>query len=406
MALIPPQTHVWQNIRDLPSSLSIGSLVAGIVFTLVGFSGPLLIIIQAAKASGLTDVQTASWLWSVNIGFGVTTIVLSLLFRQPLVSPFNTAGAALLVTSLAHIPYAQAIGAYIVAALCIIALGVSGLFGRVMGLVPQRIFMALVAGVLLRFGIDIFVRLPESPIMVITMIGVYFMLERVRFAAPTLGALLAGGLVAALTTGLTFEAVSFQLTLPQYTAPEFSPPVILTLSLPLVVLALSAQYAPGQAILRASGYLPPINAILVIIGIASLLLAPFGGHGLALGALIVAIITAPTAHPDPNKRYGAAVIAGVFHLVFGFFTATVLQLFSALPPALIATVAGLALSSIIASSLAGALSEPGERDAAAITFLCTAANFTFMGIGAPFWGLIAGVIVNLLMRRRAARSAA
>ncbi|MCC6613947.1 MAG: benzoate/H(+) symporter BenE family transporter [Anaerolineae bacterium] len=402
MALVPPQTTVWKNIRDLPGTFSLASLVAGFVITLVGFTGPMLIIIQAAQAGGLSDGQTASWLWSVTVGYGVTTIFLSLLFRQPILSPFNTAGAALLVTSLTQMPYAQAIGAYMVAALCIVALGISGLFGRVMALVPQRIFMAMLAGVLLRFGIDIFVQLPQSPAMVIIMIAVYFALKRLRFVAPTLGALLAGGIVAALTTGLTFEAVSLQLTLPQYTAPEFSAQAILTLSLPLVALSLSSQYAPGQAVLRASGYLPPINAILVIIGTASVLLAPFGGHGLALGALTAAIVTGPEAHPDPHKRYGAAVIAAFFHMAFGFFTATVLQLFSSLPRALIATVAGLALSGIIATSLAGALSEQSERDAATIAFLCTAANFTFLGIGSPFWGLVAGVVVDLLMRRRAA----
>src|SRR5688572_12442513 len=156
MPTTPSLRNFLQNLRDVPSSLSLSGIAAGFIVVLINYTGPLLIVLQAAQAGKLDDAATSSWLWAVVVGNGIATILLSLLFRQPITVPYSTAGAALLVTSLVHFPYQEVIGAYIVTALAIALLGISGLFGRVMRLIPHEVILAVLAGVLLRFGLGIF----------------------------------------------------------------------------------------------------------------------------------------------------------------------------------------------------------------------------------------------------------
>lgn len=389
-----------QNLRDLPRSISISGITAGFIIALISYTGPILIILQAAEAANFTPEQTASWVWAIVIGNGVGSILLSLLYRQPLITPHNTAGSALLVTSLTQFPLSDAIGAYIVTALAVVLLGLSGWFGRAMRAIPQSVVSAVLAGVLLRFGLSIFNAIddaPLNPLMIGAMVAAFFLLKRAKFRAPTLGAMLIGTVIAGTTGQMQLGAVDLTLTLPVFIAPTFSPDAILALSLPLFALALSSQYAPGEAVLRANHYDPPINSILTITGLMSVVLAFFGGHGTCLGALTAAIVVSPDAQPDPNKRYASAVASGVWHVGLGLMGAAVVSLFAAFPAVFISTIAGLSLSGIIANALAGAMADPNGRDAAIVAFLCTAGDFSLLGIGAPFWGLVAGFAVHLLM---------
>jgi benzoate membrane transport protein len=390
---MPVETTFWRNLRDFPRVLSLAGLSGGFLVVLVGYTGPLLIVLEAARAGGLSQAETASWVWACTIGNGLLTVLMSLWYRQPITSPWSTAGAALLVTSLAVYPLPQAIGAYMLSAIAVALLGCSGLFGRAMALIPQPIVLGMLAGILLRFGIGVFSTLPTRPVMVISMIVAFYLMRAWGFRAPTLGVLLIGLVIAALADDLQAIDLTLTLTRPHLTVPEFSLDATFGLAMPLFILAVTSQYATGQAVLRSHNYQPPTNGILIITGIASLLLAPFGGHGQTLGALTAAFVMNPDIDPDLSKRYSAAVVSGLLYIAFGLFGATVVALFAAFPAALVATVAGLALSSVIASSLTGAMAAPQHREAALVAFLCTAANFTLWSIGAPFWGLLGGLLV-------------
>lgn len=399
----PSFANFMRNLRDLPSAITLNAITAGFIVILISYTGPLLILFEASRAANLTPEQASSWVWAVIVGCGTGTILLSLIYRQPINLPYSTAGAALLITSLTHFSMSEAVGAYIVAAAALALLGFSGLFAKIMKVVPQTVVLAVLAGVLLRFGIGVFNALddsPTNPMMVVLMIAAFFILKRRKFRAPSLGALVVGIVLAALLGQLNPIPVTLTPTTPVLYSPLFTLNAVLSISLPLVVLALSSQYAPGVAVLRGNGYEPPINGILVGSGLMDIVLAFFGGHGNVLGALTAAITVGPDAQPDPDKRYGTAVVTGVWHVIIGMFGATVVDFFRSFPAVFVSTIAGLSLSGIIASSLGGALTDPDHRDAAIIAFLCTAGDFKLLEIGAPFWGLLAGVAINALMHAR------
>lgn len=395
-----PQSFL-RNLRDLPQAISISGFTAGFIMVMVTYTGPLLLIFEAAAAAQLSAEETASWVWAGIVGNGLATIFLSLLYRMPITMPFSTAGAALLVSSLGQYTLNEAVGAYIIAGLAITVLGFSGLFARLMSWIPQPVILAVLAGVLLNFGLNIFNALddsPNNPLVILLMVSVFFLLKRVRFRAPSLGALIVGVLITGALGMIEFSPITVAPSLPNITLPVFTLNAALSLSLPLVALVVSSQYAPGQAVLLANEYDAPINQILSVSGILSMLLAMFGSHGNCLGALSAAIVVGPDSQPDPDKRYASAVASGLWHLTLGIFGTTIVALFAIFPGVFVSTIAGLALSGIIASSLGGAMDKPDNRDAAIVAFLCTAGNFSLLGIGAPFWGLLAGVAIHALMK--------
>ncbi len=393
-----PRQRLGDGLRGLPAALGVTAWLTGLIVVLVGVSASLPIVFQAASNAALPPAQTASWIWAVTFGTGVTSVFLSLWFRQPVVAAWSTPGAALLVTSLAHYTYSEAIGAYLVAGVAMTLLGVSGLFGRVMRLVPRPVVMGMLGGVLLRFGVNLFNVLPTEPILVIGMAFVFFALRRVKFRAPAAGALVVGLAIAALGGKIHLEGVSFLLTTPVLTAPTFTLEALLGLALPLFALAVTAQNAPALAVMRAAGYDTNIDEATTITGAASVVTAPFGGHGITLAAITAAIAAGEEAHPDPTKRFAAAFASGVWYMLIGSVAAALTPVFAGLPSALIAAIAGLALVGVLITALSGAMADSANQEAGLVAFLCTAANFTWMGIAAPFWGLVAGVLVYAVMQ--------
>lgn len=392
---------MWRNLADAPRALAVSAWTAGLVAVLVAYAGPLVLVFQAGLNAGLTEREIGSWVWALTVGSGVTTLVLSLWYRQPIVVAWSIAGSALLVTALSPYTLAQAVGAYLVAGLAGALIGATGMFRRLLALVPTPIVMAMLAGVLFRFGVGVFQAVPERPAVVIGMIAVFLVLRRAEFTAPTVGALAAGLAIAVVDGGLTFADIELAPTTPVWTWPEFSLAAMLGLALPLFVLAAASQNAPGVAVIRAAGYDAPVDGPVLVTGIASVLTAPFGGHGLNLAALMGAICTSPEAHPDPERRYGAGVAAGLWFVGFGIFGATTVALLTTLPPQLIAALAGLAMLPALTSSLTAAMASASHRDGALVALLLAASETTILGVGSPFWALVLGVVVHRASSRTA-----
>ncbi|MCF7202746.1 benzoate/H(+) symporter BenE family transporter [Pseudomonas oligotrophica] len=386
-------------VRPLADS-SVASVVAGFIAMLTGYTSSLVLMFQAGRAAGLSEAQISSWIWALSIGMAICSIGLSLRYRTPVVVAWSTPGAALLISSLPGVPYAEAIGAFIFASALIVLCGLTGSFERLMRRVPASLAAALLAGVLFNIGVEIFRAVEVQPLLVLGMFFTYLLSKRLLPRYAVLAALLAGCLIAGLGGLLDFQRLSLQLAVPVWTTPALSLAAIFSIGIPLFVIAMASQNMPGLAVLRAEGYQVPASPLISVTGIASLLLAPFGSHGIHLAAITMAICAGPEAHAEPGKRYTAAVWCGVFYGIAGIFGATLAALFAAFPAALVLSIAALALFGSIGSGLTQAMQQPHEREAALITFMVTASGLTLFGIGAALWGLIAGVLTLLILNGR------
>jgi benzoate membrane transport protein len=380
-------------MRRLLQDFSPSTVVAGFVAVLVGYTSSVAIIFQATVALGATPAQTASWLWALGLGMGLTSLGLSLWTRQPVLTAWSTPGAALLA-SMAGVAMPEAIGAFIVCGLLIVAAGASGLFERLMDRIPLAIASALLAGVLARFGLDAVASVRTAPGLVLGMGAAYLAGRRLwpRYAVP--GVLVAGIAIALAQGRLGFAGVdtTHLLALPVWTTPQFSWGAAIGVALPLFLVTMASQNLPGVAAQRASGYRTPVSTSIAVTGAATTLLAPFGGYALNLAAITAAICMGREAHEDPARRYTASIAAGLFYVVVGLAGGAVAALLSAFPRELVAAIAGLALLGTIAGALAAALKEEAHRDAAILTFLVGLSGLNLFGIGAAFWAVLAGAV--------------
>lgn len=384
------------RLRPLADS-SPSAVVAGFVAALTGYTSTLVLMFQAGQAAGLSNAQISSWLWALSIGMAICTIGLSLRYRAPIVVAWSTPGAVLLITSMPGVTYPEAIGAFVVCAVLLAALGLSGAFERVMRHLPASLAAALLAGILFRIGSEIFIAAPTSTLLVLAMFFSFLICKRLLPRYAVMVALLVGCGVAGAQGMLDFSHFKLEVAVPVWTTPSFSWSAAISIGIPLFVVAMASQNIPGIAVLRTDGYDVPPSPLIATTGIASLLLAPFGSHGINLAAISAAICTGPEAHEDKHKRYTAALWNGVFCGLAGIFAATLASLFAAFPSALVLSIAALALLGSIGNGLAQAMNAPAERDAALITFMITASGMTLLGIGSAFWGLVGGGLTLLIL---------
>ena len=386
--------------RHLLKDLSLSAIAAGFVTVLVGFASSAVIVFQAAQSLGASPEEISSWMWALGLGMGLTCIGLSLRYRMPVVTAWSTPGAAMLIGSVAGLPLSDAIGAFLMSALLIAASGFSGFFERMISRIPVSLASGMLAGVLLRFGIDAFAAMKTQLGMVLTMFAVYLLARRLLPRYAVILTLLVGIAFAAGLGLLRVDGLSLQLAKPVFTTPTFSLAAIVGIALPLFIVTMASQNVPGVAVIRASGYAIPISPVVGWTGLVNLLLAPFGAFALNLAAITAAICMGREAHEDAARRYVAAIAAGAFYVVVGLFGATVAALFAAFPKELILAIAGIALLGTIGNSLAAALRDEAEREPALVTFLVTASGLSLAGIGSAFWGLLAGVVTLLVLRRK------
>lgn len=380
-------------------------VVAGFVCVLVGFASSYAIVVQAGHAMGLDAAQLATMTAALALGMGLTTLLPSLWLRIPVVTAWSTPGAALLAVSLPGVPLSEAIGAFVACAVLLTAAGATGLFERWMNRIPASLASALLAGVLLRFGLEAFAGLPGAPAVVAPMLATFLVVRRgaPRWAVPTT---LAAGLLAVLAgpglPGAPGAAVAAASPAPLAWPPSCSASTLLGIALPLFVVTMASQNLPGVAVLRASGYGgAPISRLLTAAGVTTLVLAPFGVFALNLAAISAALCMAPDVHPDPRRRWVAAACAGGFYLIVAAFAGPLAALFSVLPREMVIAVAGLALLPTIGRGLHAAMADEGEREPALVTFLVTASGLVLWGVGSAFWGVVFGVIALIAWRPRA-----
>ncbi|MBP2316170.1 benzoate/H(+) symporter BenE family transporter [Azospirillum soli] len=378
-------------------------VVAGLISVIVNYGGTFILVFQAARVAGLSPELTASWVWSVSIGVGLTGLVLSWRYREPIITAWSTPAAAFLVTALANTSYPEAVGAYILSAAAFVALGVSGCFETLIRRIPPGIASGLLAGILLQFGIGAFGGASIDPVLVGLLITAYVLLKRLSARYAVVGILVIGLAFLLVQGRVDLSGLQFKPAMPVFTMPEFSLNAALSVALPLFLITLTGQYMPGMLVLRNDGFKTSANPIVTMTGLGSLIMAPFGSHAFNIAAITAAIATGREAHEDPSKRWVAGIAAGIFYVLVGVFGVTLAAVFMAFPATFITTLAGLALLGTIGGSLTGAMADPLSREAALITFLASAANITMLGIGGAFWGLVIGLVAYVVLNGRLPR---
>ena len=367
-------------------------LFSALVAAFVGFAASVPLVIAAAAALGATPAQAVSMVAALALAKAASSLVLSWYSRMPMICAWSTPGAALIAAS-SGITFEAGVGAFIVAAVLMLATALVTPLGALVARIPMPIASAMLAGVIVRFVVAVFDQMKVAPLLVGVALAVFLVVRLVNPFAAVIAALGAGA-AAAFGTGQAVWPQALPLV-PALTfvMPDFQVPAMIGLGLPLYLVTMASQNLPGFAVLRASGYEPPVQAALGVTGLFSLLTAPFGAHMTNMAAISAAICTGPDTHPDQAERWKAGLWYSLVWLAIALGAGALLAVLKAMPAALIAAVAGLGLVGSLAGALGTAMAQERERFAAVITFAVAASGLSLYGIGAAFWSLVAGLAV-------------
>jgi len=393
---------IGSGIRDLPKSLTLSALTYGVTAWLFAVTGPFLIYVNAARQGNLSTLELNSWIFGGYFVCGLLSVALSLYYRLPLLAAITIPGGVLVAAALTHLSFEEIIGAYLVTGALITAVGATGAVKRGMEWLPMPIAMAMVAGILLPFGMGIITSLQQTPLVsgatLIAYLSVSLVKPLARRFPPVLGAIIVGLIAVAAVGQANWRLLTFGFAEFKFFTPQFTWPAAVELVIPLALTVIAVQNAQGIAILQNMGYRPPLDVVTITSGVGSILVAPFGSQSVCLAGPMTGIVTNPSVGPK-ESRYAAALVTGILWMVFGLFSPMATALSQILPASLVNLLAGLALLEVLGSCFAAAFGEK-FRLGALFTFLITISGIRVLNIGAPFWGLVGGTFVSALLERQ------
>lgn len=387
-------------MQKLIQDFSVPAVFAGFITFLIGISVSAVLVIQGAQTLGATPEQISSWLWALGLSIGVSGLVLSWKYRYPVATAWSTPGIALVIATGSHYSLSAAIGAFIVCGILTAFVGFSGIFQRLLSKIPMSLSCAMLAGILLKFGIQLFTDLQQSWAFILTLLAIYLIAKRLWPRYCIVLTVVAAMILCPVFMPFQFPHLSWSLAKPVWISPEFSASTILGLALPLFIINMSSQFLPGIGMIKSYGYQPHTNSLVGWIGVSQTILAPFGAFSVCLAAISAAVSLDDQVHPDPKRRYIAGMSCGLFYILMGLFATTLTGLLMAFPKIFIVTLAGIALLGTISHNIAIAFKEPQDREPALLTFLMSASGVQFFGIGSAFWGLLLGIVVAIILNHR------
>ena len=383
---------------------SIPAVFAGFITFLVGISVSSVLVIQSAQLLGATTAQITSWFWALGLGIGLAGLCLSWKFKYPVATSWSTAGLALILATASGYTLYEAIGAFFICGLLTAILGFFGIFEKILNFIPQSLTSAMLAGVLLKFGIGIFTSMQNDWGFVLSLLAIYIISKRFFARYSIVLTVILGALICPFFMQFHMPTIHFGLTQPVWMTPEFTWSATLGLALPLFVINMASQYLPGIAMIKSYGYQPHVNQLIGWTGTIQAILSPFGCYSVNIAAISAAISLDDQAHPDPAKRYIAGISCGFFYILMGLFAATLTSLLMSFPLLFITALAGIALFGTISHNIALAFQDVNGREAALLTFLFSASGIQFFGIGSAFWGLLFGLVVSFILNFRSKSS--
>ena len=394
---IRPPTRLRTVLRDMGTVYSVNGLI-GFIFA---STGPVAVILAVGTRGGLSESDLASWIFGSFFLNGLITLLFCWLYRQPLAFFWTIPGTVLVGPALGHLSFPQVIGAFVASGVVMLLLGLSGWVRRAMAVVPMPIVMGMVAGVFLRFGVDLVHSLHDDAAIAAPMVIAFLLLNAWHAAGrrmpPMLGALLVGAIAVALSGRFAPElSAAAVIARPNLYVPEWSLQAMVEVVVALVVTVLVVQNGQGVAVLKAVGHEAPINAATVACGIGSIVTAFVGTVSTCLTGPTNAIIA---ASGERERHYTGGLVVGVLALAFGLLSPLFTRLMLATPPAFIATLAGLAMLRVLQTAFVTAFGGGRFTLGALVTFVVTVADIAILNVGAAFWGLVAGCLVSWLLER-------
>lgn len=383
------------KIKD---TLNIKTISAGTMAAIFGCTGPALIVIGGAQNGGLTQVETISWLFAIYFFGGLIGMLLSLRYRQPIAGAFSIPAAVLIAGALTTTSLNDAAGSFLIAGVIVFILGISGMIGKVMRWLPGPIVMAMIVGAMISFGTDMILSLEDAPWIAGTAIVLYLLSTAITKKIPAILPAFIGAMIVAVAMS-QFSLSGFEptLVLPQMVVPSFSLEAIISISIPLALLVIGAENAQATGVLMSQGYKPPVNKMTIVSGIGGMLTSLFGGHNANIAGPMTAICASEEAGEDKQKRYGSVLVCGTLFVLFGIFAGVAVPFVTAMPVALVAVVAGLAMIGVLLSSLQAAFSESKFQVGSFFALIIGISGVSLFGISAPFWSLVGGVVVSLII---------
>jgi len=399
--VLPEKTPLLKSKHSFFKDLNVQHISNGIVAWLFGVTGPLLIVLQAAEQGNLSNAIIISWVFAIYVVGGLLSVLLSFYYRQPMAVAFSIPGALLVGASISNHPFSDIIGVYIVTGILVLILGLTGIVNKMMALVPMPIIMGMVSGVLLPFGINILYALQEdfllNGIILLTflLISMYKLIS--RWFPPILGALLIAFILVLSFDLLQLKPAESVIAVPSLFMPTFSLAAIGELVLPLAITVIAIQNSQGIAIMKGAGYQPPVNAMTNWSGIGSLINSIFGAHSACIAGPMTAILTSDKSS-NKGSHYTASVVMGGMWIAFGLFAPVMIMLIQGIPSSVIYLLGGLAMLGVLISSLRMTFST-NFKMGSIFAFIITLSEVTFLGIGAPFCGIVGGIVVSLMVER-------
>lgn len=385
-------------MQKILQDFSVPAAFAGFITFLVGISVSAVLVIQSAQMLGANTAEITSWFWALGLGIGLSGLILSWKFKYPVATSWSTAGLALILATANGYSMNAAIGAFFVCGLMTAILGFLGIFEKLLKHIPQSLTSAMLAGVLLKFGIELFVSLQNEWAFILSLLAAYVLTKRLWPRYSIVLTVIVGIVLCPLLLNFSMPALSLEIAKPVWVRPEFSLSAILGLALPLFVINMASQYLPGLAMIKSYGYQPHVNQLIGWTGTAQTIFSPFGCFSVNIAAISAAISLDDQAHPDEKKRYIAGISCGLFYILMGIFAGTLVSFLISFPAIFITALAGIALLGTIGHNIVIAFQEASERDAALMTFLFSASGVQFFGIGSAFWGLVFGLAVHMIFK--------
>lgn len=388
------------GLQDLPRHLNGSTIASGLISSIFGCTGPALVVISASSTAGFTTADTVTWIFGIYVFGGLLGLLLALYYKLPISGAYSIPGATLMGTALAGYTFNEAAGAFVIAGVIVLAIGLTGLIGKIMKVLPLEIVMAMVAGCMLKFGVNIITFTQKDVIVCGSAVLAFLLVPRVLKKFPAvLAALIVGVIVAAVTGGFSGDMGDVSYIAPRLIAPAFNGSLILSCSIPLAALVIGAENAQAMGVLKAQGYDVPANGMTIASGIGGIISGLFGAHNANIAGPMTAICSSDEAGPKEG-RYAASVVNGITFAAFGLVAAYAIGFVNLIPVGLTYVLAGLAMINVLIQSFRDGFKSGKYKTGAFFALVVGVSGISILHVGSAFWALVIGVVVSLICDKK------